>query len=68
MQSGTVLSRSFAPAISPDEYALTYVKTAIYPFHQFVSKELLFELLVENAENPDELIHELKDYIAKRHG
>ena len=68
VQSGTVLSRSFAPAISPDEYALTYVKTAIYPFQQFVSKELLFELLVENAENPDELIHKLKDYIVKRHG
>ena len=37
VQSGTVLSRSYAPVITPEEYAMKYVTSEIFPFGREIS-------------------------------
>ncbi len=66
VHSGTVLTRSYLPAITPDEYALKYVKSEIFPFGKFLSKTQLINTLFDNTENEDGLIEELEKLIQKQ--
>lgn len=66
VHSGTVLTRSYLPAITPDEYALKYVKSEIFPFGKFLSKPQLVNTLFDDTENTDSLIEELEELIQKK--
>lgn len=66
VQSGTVLSRSYAPVITPEEYAVKYIKSEIYPFDKFISKAGYLNALFDSAENDDELIAELEKFIQEK--
>lgn len=66
VQSGTVLSRSYSPVITPEEYAVKYVKSEIYPFDKILSNTGYLCALFDNAENDDELIEELEKFIQQR--
>jgi Predicted transcriptional regulator len=66
VQSGTVLSRSYAPVITPEEYAMKYVTSEIFPFGRFASKVRYLSALFDSTENNEELIEELEKFIQER--
>lgn len=66
VQSGTVLSRSYSPVITPEEYAVKYVKSEIYPFDKIISRTGYLTALFDSAENDGELIEELEKFIQQR--
>lgn len=66
VQSGTVLSRSYAPVITPEEYAVKYITSEIYPFSKIISKTGYLSALFDSAENDEELIQELENFIQER--
>ncbi len=66
VHSGTVLTRSYVPTIAPEDYALHYVKSEIFPFGKFLSKAKLINTLFESSENEDGLIEELEGLIQEK--
>ncbi len=66
VQSGTVLSRSYSPAITPEEYAIAYIKTEICPFSRPISKAGVLNALFDGEENDEELIKELEEFIQEK--
>jgi len=66
VHSGTVLTRSYRPIISSEEYAVKFVTKEIYPFDKFLSRASLFNALFDSAENSEELIGELEEFIQKK--
>ncbi len=66
VQSGTVLSRSYAPAIKPEEYAVNYVMTEIFPFDKMVLGTGYLSALFESVENDEMLMEELEQFIKEK--
>ncbi len=66
VQSGTVLSRSYSPVITPEEYAVRYVTTEIFPLDGLESKMRYFNTLFDSMGNDEELIGELEKLIQER--
>jgi len=66
VQSGTVLSRSYSPAITPEEYAIAYIKAEICPFSRPISKAGVLNALFDGEENDEELIKELEEFIQEK--
>lgn len=66
VQSGTVLSRSYAPVITPEEYAVSYVTTEIFPFGKSIAKMRFLSALFDSADNDSELIEELEKFIQEK--
>lgn len=66
VQSGTVLSRSYSPVITPEEYAMKYVTSEIFPFGRFTSKVKYINALFDSTENDEKLIEELEKFIQER--
>lgn len=66
VQSGTVLSRSYAPAIKPEEYAVKYVMTEIFPFDKMVLGTGYLSALFESVENDEMLMEELEQFIKEK--
>lgn len=66
VHSGTVLSRSYLPAITPEEYSLYYVKSEVFPFGKFLPKVQLFDALFDTDEADDSVIEELEKLIQER--
>ncbi len=65
VQSGTVLSRSYAPLISPEEYAIKYVTSEIFPMDKLEAKMQYFNTLFDSV-GDDELLEELEKVIKER--
>lgn len=69
VQSGTVLSRSYAPVITPEEYAIKYVTTEIFPLNRPEAKMRYFSTLFDSMADDDELLEDLEKLIQeRRHG
>ena len=66
VHSGTVLTRSYTPVITSEEYAVKYVTSEIFPFDKFMSRTGLLNALFESTENEEELIEELEEFIQQR--
>ena len=66
VQSGTVLSRSYAPLITPEEYAVSYMTTEIFPFGKSIAKMGFLSALFDSVDNDRELIEELEKFIQER--
>ena len=66
VQSGTVLSRSYVPVIKPEEYAVKYVKSEIYPFDKIISRMRYLNALFDSEENDEKLIEELERFIQEK--
>lgn len=66
VQSGTVLSRSYVPVIMPEEYAVRYITSEIYPFDKMISRTGYLSALFESAENDKVLIEELEKFIQEK--
>ncbi len=66
VQSGTVLSRSYAPVIKPEEYAVKYVMTEIFPFDKMVLGTGYLSALFESVENDEMLMEELEQFIKEK--
>lgn len=66
VQSGTVLSRSYAPVIKPEEYAVKYVMTEIFPFDKMVLGTGYLSALFESVENDEMLMKELEQFIQEK--
>ncbi len=66
VQSGTVLSRSYAPVITPEEYAVNFVTSEVFPFGKSGMKARFLNALFDSAENDGELIDELERYIQEK--
>ncbi len=66
VQSGTVLSRSYAPVITPEEYAVSYMTTEIFPFGKSIAKMGFLSALFDSVDNDRELIEELEKFIQER--
>lgn len=65
VHSGTVLTRSYRPIITSEEYAVKFVTKEIYPFDKFLSRTSLFRALLDSAESSEELVRELEEFIKK---
>ena len=66
VQSGTVLSRSYAPVIKPEEYAIKYVMSEIFPFDKMVLGTGYLSALFESVDNDEMLIKELEQFIQEK--
>ena len=66
VHSGTVLTRSYRPVITSEDYAVKFVTKEIYPYDRFLSRASLFNALFDSAENSEELIEELQEFIQKK--
>lgn len=66
VQSGTVLSRSYVPNITPEEYAVTYVTSQIHSFDKIVSDSRFFISLFHDVKNDESLVEELEKFIQER--
>ncbi len=66
VHSGTVLTRSYSPEITPEEYAVKYVTSEIFPFGQSMFRTGFLDALFESTENEEELIGELEEFIMKK--
>lgn len=66
VQSGTVLSRSYTPIITPEEYAVKYITSEIYPFDKMLSETGYLIALFNSAENDEALIKELEKFIQEK--
>lgn len=66
VQSGTVLSRSYAPVIKPEEYAVKYVTSEIFPFDKMVLGTGYLSALFETVENDEMLMKELEQFIQEK--
>ncbi len=66
VQSGTVLSRSYAPIITPAEYAVGYMTTEVFPFGKSIAKMGFLSALFDSADNDSELIEELEKFIQEK--
>ncbi len=65
VHSGTVLTRRYSPAITPEEYAAKYVTEEIYPFGRLASVSGLLNALFE-MEYEGELIEELEAFLKEK--
>lgn len=69
VQSGTVLSRSYAPVITPEEYAIKYVTAEIFPLNRPEAKMRYFSTLFDSMGDDEELLEDLEKLIQeRRHG
>lgn len=66
VQSGTVLSRSYAPLVTPEEYAVKYVTSEIFPLDKLESKMRYFNTLFDSIGDDEELLEELEKVIKER--
>ncbi len=66
VQSGTVLSRSYAPVIKPEEYAVKYVMSEIFPFDKMVLGTGYLSALFESVDNDEMLMKELEQFIQEK--
>lgn len=66
VQSGTVLSRSYVPTITPEEYAVSYVSTQIHSFDKLISDSRFFISLFHDVKNDESLVEELEKFIQER--
>ncbi len=66
VQSGTVLSRSYVPVITPEEYAVKYVTSEIFPYQKMILGTGYLSALFDSAENDQELIEELERFIQQK--
>ena len=66
VHSGTVLTRSYRPLITPEDYAMNFVTKEVYPFDKFLPKAKLFSALFDSEENSQALIGELEEFIQKK--
>ncbi len=66
VQSGTVLSRSYAPVIKPEEYAVGYMTSEIFPFEKMLSGTSYLSALFDCTENDAELLEELERFIQEK--
>lgn len=66
VQSGTVLSRSYKPAITPEEYAVKYMTSEVFALDQLMSKVSFLSALFDDSENDEELIRELEKLVQEK--
>ncbi|MCI9446136.1 MAG: BlaI/MecI/CopY family transcriptional regulator [Lachnospiraceae bacterium] len=66
VQSGTVLSRSYAPIVTPEEYAVKFLVSEIYPYKTILTRTRFLDALFENADNQGELIETLEKMIGEK--
>lgn len=66
VQSGTVLSRSYTPTITSEEYAVRYMTSEVFAFDKLASKVSFLSALFDSSENDEELIQELEKLIQEK--
>lgn len=64
--SGTVLSRSYAPNITKDDFLMLSIAEDLKTFSNKVSAKNLVAMLLEEEENESQIIKDLEDLLAER--
>lgn len=64
--SGTVLSRSYAPNITKDDFLMLSIAEDLKTFSNKVSTKNLVAMLLEEEENESQIIKDLEDLLAER--